>query len=180
MMSSEFHSTTVLAVRRDGKTAVGGDGQVSMSNTVIKGNAVKLRRLYKDQVVVGFAGAVGDAFNLMDKFDGMLEKYQGNMAKAAVELAKMWRTDKYLRQLEALMVAANRTGLLLISGTGEVIEPDEGVVGIGSGGTYAVAAARALMGHTKLDARGIVEESLKIAAKLCVYTNDQIKVEVIE
>ena len=180
MMSGEFHSTTVLAVRHGGKTAVGGDGQVSMSNTVIKGNAVKLRRLYKDQVVVGCAGAVGDAFNLMDKFDGMLEKYQGNMAKAAVELAKMWRTDKYLRQLEALMVAANAQGLLLISGTGEVIEPDEGVVGIGSGGTYAVAAARALMGHTKLDARGIVEESLKIAAKLCVYTNEQIKVEVIE
>lgn len=179
-MSSEFHSTTVLAVRHDGKTVIGGDGQVSMSNTVIKGNAVKLRRLYKDQVVVGFAGAVGDAFNLIDKFDGMLEKYQGNMAKAAVELAKMWRTDKYLRQLEALMVAADKQGLLLISGTGEVIEPDEGVVGIGSGGTYAVAAARALMGHTKLDAKGIVEESLRIAAKLCVYTNDQIKVEVIE
>ena len=179
-MSSEFHSTTVLAVRHDGKTAIGGDGQVSMSNTVIKGNAVKLRRLYKDQVVVGFAGAVGDAFNLIDKFDGMLEKYQGNMAKAAVELAKMWRTDKYLRQLEALMVAADKQGLLLISGTGEVIEPDEGVVGIGSGGTYAVAAARALMGHTELDAKGIVEESLRIAAKLCVYTNDQIKVEVIE
>jgi len=179
-MSSEFHSTTVLAVRHDGKTVIGGDGQVSMSNTVIKGNAVKLRRLYKDQVVVGFAGAVGDAFNLIDKFDGMLEKYQGNMAKAAVELAKMWRTDKYLRQLEALMVAADKQGLLLISGTGEVIEPDEGVVGIGSGGTYAVAAARALMGHTKLDAKGVVEESLRIAAKLCVYTNDQIKVEVIE
>ena len=179
-MSSEFHSTTVLAVRHDGKTVIGGDGQVSMSNTVIKGNAVKLRRLYKDQVVVGFAGAVGDAFNLIDKFDGMLEKYQGNMAKAAVELAKMWRTDKYLRQLEALMVAADKQGLLLISGTGEVIEPDEGVVGIGSGGTYAVAAARALMGHTKLDAKGVVEASLRIAAKLCVYTNDQIKVEVIE
>lgn len=180
MAFAQFHSTTVLAVRRDGKTAVGGDGQVSVSNTVIKGNAVKLRRLYKDQVVVGFAGAVGDAFNLMDKFDGMLEKYQGNMPKAAVELAKMWRTDKYLRQLEAMMVAANKQGLLLISGTGEVIEPDEGVAGIGSGGTYAVAAARALLTHTALDARRVVEESLKIAAKLCVYTNEQIKVEVIE
>ncbi len=180
MDSPEFHSTTVLAVTRDGKTAIGGDGQVSMANTVIKGNAVKLRRLYKDRVVVGFAGAVGDAFNLMDKFDGMLEKYQGNMAKAAVELAKMWRTDKYLRQLEALMIAADSEKLLLISGTGEVIEPDEGVVGIGSGGTYAVAAARALMTHTELDAKRIVEESLKIAAKLCVYTNDQISVEVVE
>ncbi len=180
MDAPEFHSTTVLAVTRDGKTAIGGDGQVSMANTVIKGNAIKLRRLYKDQVVVGFAGAVGDAFNLMDKFDGMLEKYQGNMAKAAVELAKMWRTDKYLRQLEALMIAASSEKLLLISGTGEVIEPDEGVVGIGSGGTYAVAAARALMTHTELDAKRIVEESLKIAAKLCVYTNDQIQVEVLE
>ena len=180
MDAPEFHSTTVLAVTRDGKTAIGGDGQVSMANTVIKGNAVKLRRLYKDQVVVGFAGAVGDAFNLMDKFDGMLEKYQGNMAKAAVELAKMWRTDKYLRQLEALMIAANSENLLLISGTGEVIEPDEGVVGIGSGGTYAVAAARAMMAQTELDATRIVEESLKIAAKLCVYTNDQIQVEVVE
>jgi ATP-dependent HslUV protease subunit HslV len=180
MDATEFHSTTVLAIRHGGKTAVGGDGQVSMANTVIKGNAVKLRRLYKDQVVVGFAGAVGDAFNLMDKFDGMLEKYQGNMPKAAVELAKMWRTDKYLRQLEAMMIAANKNGLLLISGTGEVIEPDEGVVGIGSGGTYAVAAAKALMAHTTLDAVRVVEESLKIAAKLCVYTNDQIKIEVIE
>jgi ATP-dependent HslUV protease subunit HslV len=180
MDAAEFHSTTVLAVRHGGKTAIGGDGQVSMANTVIKGNAVKLRRLYKDQVVVGFAGAVGDAFNLMDKFDAMLEKYQGNMPKAAVELAKMWRTDKYLRQLEAMMIAANKNGLLLISGTGEVIEPDEGVVGIGSGGTYAVAAAKALMAHTTLDAVRVVEESLKIAAKLCVYTNDQIKIEVIE
>jgi len=180
MNAPEFHSTTVLAVTHNGKTAIGGDGQVSMSNTVIKGNAVKLRRLYKDQVIVGFAGAVADAFNLMDKFDGMLEKYQGNMPKAAVELAKTWRTDKYLRQLEALMIAANKEGLLLISGTGEVIEPDEGVVGIGSGGTYAVAAARALMANTDLDAKRIVEESLKIAAKLCVYTNEAIKVEVIE
>jgi ATP-dependent HslUV protease subunit HslV len=179
MASHEFHSTTVLAVRRDGVTAIGGDGQVSMANTVIKGNAVKLRRLHKERVVVGFAGAVGDAFNLMDKFDGMLDKYQGNMAKAAVELAKMWRTDKYLRQLEALMIAADAEKLLLISGTGEVIEPDEGVVGIGSGGTYAVAAAKALMAHTELDAKRIVEESLKIAATLCVYTNDRIQVEVI-
>jgi ATP-dependent HslUV protease subunit HslV len=179
MHDPEFHSTTVLAVRRGGKTAIGGDGQVSMGNTVIKGNALKLRRLYKDRVIVGFAGAVGDAFSLMDKFDGMLEKYQGNMAKAAVELAKMWRTDKYLRQLEALMIAADKEKLLLISGTGEVIEPDEGVAGIGSGGTYAVAAAKALMAHTELDARRIVEESLKIAAKLCVYTNDQVQVEVI-
>jgi len=180
MSAPVFHSTTVLAVRHGGKTAIGGDGQVSMSNTVIKGNAVKLRRLYKDEVVVGFAGAVGDAFNLLDKFDGMLEKFQGNMPKAAVELAKMWRTDKYLRQLEALMIAVNKEGLLLISGTGEVIEPDEGVVGIGSGGTYAVAAARALIAHTDLDAKRIVEESLKIAAQVCVYTNDQIKIEVIE
>lgn len=180
MHSPEFHSTTVLAVRRGAATAIGGDGQVSMANTVIKGNAVKLRRLYKDRVVVGFAGAVGDAFNLMDKFDGMLEKYQGNMAKAAVELAKMWRTDKYLRQLEALMIAADAGKLLLISGTGEVIEPDENVIGIGSGGTYAVAAAKALMAHTELDAKRIVEESLRIAATLCVYTNDRIQVEVIE
>ena len=180
MDAPEFRSTTVLAVKLGGKTAIGGDGQVSMANTIIKGNAVKLRRLYKDEVVVGFAGAVGDAFNLLDKFDGMLEKYQGNMPKAAVELAKMWRTDKYLRQLEALMIAVNAESLLLISGTGEVIEPDEGVVGIGSGGTYAVAAARALIGHTDLDAERIVEEGLKIAAKVCVYTNAQIKVEVIK
>jgi ATP-dependent HslUV protease subunit HslV len=176
-MKPDFRSTTILAVKRDGTTAVGGDGQVTMSTTVVKGNALKLRRLYNDTVVVGFAGAVADAFNLMDKFEGQLEKYTGNIRRAAVEMAKEWRTSRMLRHLEALMVVASKDILLLLSGTGEVIEPDDDVVGIGSGGPYAVSAARAMMKFTDFPAKKIVEESLRLAAELCIYTNDNIKVE---
>jgi ATP-dependent HslUV protease subunit HslV len=176
-MKPSFRSTTILAVNRDGKTAVGGDGQVTMSSTVIKGNALKLRRLFNDKVVVGFAGAVADAFSLIEKFESHLEKYSGNVRRAAVEMAKEWRTSRMLRHLEALMVVASKDVLLLLSGTGEVIEPDDDVIGIGSGGPYAVSAARALLRFTDFKAKKIVEESLKLAAELCIYTNDNIKVE---
>ncbi len=176
-MKSEFRSTTILAVSRNGKIAVGGDGQVTMSSTIIKGNALKLRRLYNDKIIVGFAGAVADAFSLIEKFEGQLEKYSGNVRRAAVEMAKEWRTSRLLRHLEALMVVAAKGVLLLISGTGEVIEPDDDVIGIGSGGPYAVSAARAMMRFTKFPSRKIVEESLKLASELCIYTNDNIKVE---
>ena len=173
----KFSATTILAVSRDGKTAVGGDGQVTMSNTIIKDNAVKLRRLYEDRIVVGFAGAVADSFALMSKFEEKLEAYSGNVTRAAVELAKEWRTSKILQRLESLMVVADKDTLLLISGNGEVIEPDDKIVGIGSGGTYATAAARALIKFTDLPAKRIVEESLKITASLCIYTNDKIEIE---
>jgi ATP-dependent HslUV protease, peptidase subunit HslV len=176
-MKTDFKSTTILAVSRDGKTAVGGDGQVTMASTVIKGNALKLRRLYNDKVVVGFAGAVADAFSLIEKFEGHLEKYSGNVRRAAVEMAKEWRTSRMLRHLEALMVVASKDVLLLLSGTGEVIETDDNVIGIGSGGPYAVSAARAMLKFTEHPAKKIVEESLKLAAELCIYTNDNIKVE---
>ncbi len=176
-MKPEFNSTTILAVKRNGKTAVGGDGQVTMSSTVIKGNALKLRRLYNDSVIVGFSGAVADAFSLMDKFEGQLEKYSGNVRRAAVEMAKEWRTSRLLRHLEALMIVASKDVLLLLSGTGEVIETDDDVIGIGSGGAYAISAARAMIKFTKFPSKKIVEESLKLAAELCIYTNDNIKVE---
>ena len=172
-----FSATTILAVSRDGKTAVGGDGQVTMADTIIKDAAVKLRRLYNDKIVVGFAGAVADSFALMSKFEEKLEAYSGNVTRAAVELAKEWRTSKILQRLETLMVAADKDTLLLISGNGEVIEPDDKVLGIGSGGTYAAAAAKALLKFTDLPARRVVEESLKITSSLCVYTNDKIKIE---
>lgn len=172
-----FSATTILAVSRDGKTAVGGDGQVTLANTIIKESAVKLRRLYNDRIIVGFAGAVADSFALMSKFEEKLEAYNGNVARAAVELAKEWRTSKILQRLESLMVAADKDKLLLISGNGEVIEPDDKVIGIGSGGTYAAAAAKALMRFTNLDAKQVVEESLKITASLCIYTNEKINVE---
>ena len=176
-MKPEFSSTTIIAVHRNGKMAVGGDGQVTMTSTVIKSNAVKLRRLYNDSVIVGFAGAVADAFSLIEKFEGQLEKYSGNVRRAAVEMAKEWRTSKMLRHLETLMIVASKEVLLLLSGTGEVIEPDDDVIGIGSGGPYAISAARAMMKFTKFSAKEIVEESLKLAAELCIYTNDNIKVE---
>ncbi len=176
-MKPEFNSTTIIAVHRNGKMAVGGDGQVTMTSTVIKGNALKLRRLYNDSVIVGFAGAVADAFSLIEKFEGQLEKYSGNVRRAAVEMAKEWRTSKMLRHLETLMIVASKEVLLLLSGTGEVIEPDDDVIGIGSGGPYAISAARAMMKFTKFPAKKIVEESLKLAAELCIYTNDNIKIE---
>lgn len=173
-----FHATTIVAVKKEGKIAIAGDGQVTFGqNTIIKKGARKIRRLYKDQVVAGFAGSVADAFTLFEKFEGRLEEYHGNLQRAAVELAKEWRTDKILRQLEAMLIVAGKEDLLMISGNGEVIEPDDGVAAIGSGGPYALAAARALSRHTHMSAYDIARESLVIAADICVYTNDHITVE---
>ena len=172
-----IHGTTILAVRREGKLAIAGDGQVTLNDTVLKHHAVKVRKIYHDKIIVGFAGATADALNLFDRFEAKLEQYNGNLTRSAVELAKDWRTDKYLRRLEALMVTADHDKMYLISGTGDVIEPDEGVLGIGSGGPYALAAARALMRKTDLSAGDIARESLAIAADICVYTNSNITVE---
>jgi ATP-dependent HslUV protease subunit HslV len=173
----QIHGTTILSVRRNGRVALGGDGQVSFGNTVMKGNARKVRRLYKDQVLAGFAGGTADAFTLFERFEGKLEKHQGNLIRSAVELAKDWRTDRLLRRLEAMLVVADRTGSLIISGQGDVIEPEAGVLAIGSGGPYAQAAARALLEHTELDARTIVEQALGIAADICVFTNRNLTIE---
>lgn len=173
-----FHATTIVAVKKNGKVALAGDGQVTLAqNTIIKKGAKKIRRLYKDRVIAGFAGSVADAFTLFEKFEGKLEEYHGNLQRSAVELAKEWRTDKFLRRLEALLIVANREGFLIISGGGEVIEPDDGVAAIGSGGTYALAAARALIKHTDMDASEIAREAMAIAADICVYTNENIIVE---
>jgi ATP-dependent HslUV protease subunit HslV len=172
-----FHGTTILAVRHKGKVAVAGDGQVTLNNTVVKHTAKKVRRIYNDTIIVGFAGATADALNLSERLEGKLERYNGNLTRSAVELAKDWRTDKYLRRLEALMIAVDSTRMFLISGNGDVIEPDEGVIGIGSGGVGAQAAASALMKYSDLGAREIAEESMKIASSLCVYTNDKITIE---
>ena len=169
--------TTILAVRRDGIVALGGDGQVTHGATVVKHDARKIRRLHEGKVLAGFAGGTADSMALLEKFEGMLKKYQGNAAKAAVELAKEWRTDRVLRRLESLLIVADRERMLLISGQGDVIEPDDGIVGVGSGGPYAVAAARALVHHTKLGAVEIVREAMEISAGLCVYTNGSILVE---
>lgn len=170
-------STTILAVRKDGRVAIGGDGQVTMNAAVVKQDAKKIRRLYHDKVLVGFAGSSADAFALMERFDAKLEQYQGNVLRSAHELAKEWRTDKVLRRLESLLIVVDKHHTFLISGGGDVIEPDDGVIGIGSGGSYAIAAARALIKHTPLNAKEIVEEALNIAADICVYTNKHIKVE---
>ena len=172
-----IRSTTILAVRRDGKAAVAGDGQVTLENSVIKHHAKKVRRIFNDQIVVGFAGAAADALNLSARLQGKLERYNGNLMRAAVELARDWRTDKYLRRLEAVMVAVDDTRMFLISGNGDVIEPDDGLIGIGSGGVAAQAAATALLNNTELEARRIAEEAMTIAASLCIYTNQQITVE---
>ena len=169
--------TTILAVRRDGIVAVGGDGQVTHGATVVKHDAQKVRRLHEGKVLAGFAGGTADSMALLEKFEGMLKKYQGNAAKAAVELAKEWRTDRVLRRLESLLIVADRDRMLLISGQGDVIEPDDGIAGVGSGGPYAVAAARALVRHTKLGAAEVVREAMEISAGLCVYTNGSILVE---
>jgi len=175
-----FHATTIVAVKKNGKVAIAGDGQVTLGqSTVIKKGARKIRRLYKDRVVAGFAGSVADAFTLFDKFEGKLEEYHGNLQRAAVELAKEWRTSKILRPLEALLIVANKDELLIIAGGGEVIEPDDGIAAIGSGGSYALAAARALAGFTDMNAELIAKEALLIAADICVYTNDNITVEVV-
>jgi ATP-dependent HslUV protease subunit HslV len=173
-----MQGTTIVAVRRDGKSAIGGDGQVTLGeHTVIKHGACKIRRLYHNKVLVGFAGSVADAFALSEKFEGKLEEYSGNLQRAAVELAKEWRTDKMLRRLEAMLIALDKDNLLLVSGTGEVIEPDDDVLAIGSGGNFALSAAKALYNHTKMDAKEIVETSLTIASQICVYTNENITIE---
>lgn len=176
----QYHGTTILSVRKGNKVVIGGDGQVSMGNTIMKGNARKVRRLYKDQVIAGFAGATADAFTLFERFEGKLEKHQGNLTRAAVELAKDWRTERALRQLEALLAVADNTASLIISGNGDVIEPEEGLIAIGSGGAYAQAAARALLRHTELEARQIVEQGLEIAADICIYTNHNRTIEELE
>jgi ATP-dependent HslUV protease subunit HslV len=172
-------STTVLAVRKDGQVAMAGDGQVSMGETVVKQGAKKIRRLYGGKILAGFAGATADAFTLFERFEMKLEQYSGNLMRSAVELTKEWRTDKYLRRLEALLLVADGTSTLVISGGGDVLEPDDEIIAIGSGGGYAQAAARALVRHTSLSAKEIAEEGLKIAAGICVYTNDKITVEVL-
>ncbi len=172
-----MHGTTVLAVRRDGRVVIGGDGQVSMGNTVMKGNARKVRRLYQNKVIAGFAGGTADAFTLFERFEGKLEKHGGNLTRSAVELAKDWRTDRLLRRLEALLIVADPSVTLIISGNGDVIEPERELAAIGSGGAYAQAAAQALLEHTTLDARTIVEQALKIAAGICIYTNDNLNFE---
>ena len=173
----QFHGTTILSVRRGDKVVIGGDGQVSLGNTILKGNARKVRRLYKDQVIAGFAGGTADAFTLFERFEGKLETHQGNLTRAAVELAKDWRTDRILRRLEALLAIADEKTSLIITGNGDVIEPEEGIIAIGSGGPYAQSAAKALMDNTKLDARKIVEKSLTIAASICVYSNNNFVIE---
>ncbi|MBM4078197.1 MAG: ATP-dependent protease subunit HslV [Planctomycetes bacterium] len=172
-----YRSTTILSVRHKGQVAIGGDGQVSLAHTVVKSTARKIRRLYHDKVIVGFAGAAADAFALMEKFEGKLQDHQGNVLRAAHELAREWRTDRVLRRLESLLAVVDGQYSLLISGSGDVIEPDDGIMGIGTGGQYAVAAARALVKHSNLTAAQIVEESLKIAAQICVFTNANIYVE---
>ncbi|TYO97910.1 ATP-dependent protease subunit HslV [Desulfallas thermosapovorans] len=176
-----FHATTIVAVKQGNEVAMAGDGQVTLGeNTILKHNARKLRRLHGGEVLAGFAGSVADAITLFEKFEGKLESYQGNMKRAAVELAKEWRTDKYLRRLEALLIVADKECILVISGNGEIIEPDDGVVAIGSGGSYAIAAARALVKHTGMNAAEIAREALSIASEICVYTNDHIIVETLK
>lgn len=173
----KIRSTTILCVRRDGRVAMGCDGQVTVGTTVMKQNAKKLRRLHHDQVVAGFAGATADAFTLFEKFESKLEEFRGNLTRAAVELAKDWRTDRVLRRLEALLAVAGRDQSFIISGTGDVVEPEDGILAIGSGGPYALSAARALLGHSQLDAAAIVKESMLIAGAIDIYTNQQIIVE---
>lgn len=172
-----MHATTILAVRRNGKTAIAGDGQVTVGSTVMKHNARKVRKMYNDRIVAGFAGATADAFTLFEKFEAKLEQYHGNLTRAAVELAKDWRTDKVLRRLEALMIVADAERSFILSGTGDVIEPEDGIAAIGSGGPYALAAARALSSHTTLSARQTVEAAMQIAGDICIYTNKEITVE---
>ncbi|MGA1863637.1 MAG: ATP-dependent protease subunit HslV [bacterium] len=172
-----IQSTTILVVRKGSQTVVGGDGQVSLGNTILKHNAKKVRRMYKDQVVAGFAGSVADAFALFSRFETKLDEYSGQLSRAAVEMAKDWRTDRVLRKLEALLAVADKEHSFIISGNGDVIEPEDGIIGIGSGGPYAVAAAKALVAHTNMGAREIVETSLKIASSICVYTNENIIIE---
>ena len=176
-MESALHGTTVLAVRREGRVVIGGDGQVTLGNTVMKGNARKVRRLYQNKIIAGFAGGTADAFTLFERFEGKLEKHGGNLTRAAVELAKDWRTDRLLRRLEALLIVADLQTTLMISGNGDVVEPEHDLAAIGSGGAYAQAAAQAMLENTALDARTIVERALKIAAGICIYTNENLTFE---
>jgi len=178
-MLEQFHATTVLSVRHRGQVAIAGDGQVTIGNTVVKAGARKVRKLHHDTVLAGFAGAAADAFTLFGRFEAKLEEHRGNLARATVELAKDWRTDRVLRRLEALLAVADREHSFIVSGNGDVIEPDDGLIGIGSGGPFALAAARALVAHAPLDAKAIVAEAMRIAADLCIYTNAQISVEVL-
>lgn len=173
----QYHGTTIVSVRRGDQVVIGGDGQVSLGNTIMKGNARKVRRLYKDQVIAGFAGGTADAFTLFELFEAKLEKHQGQLTRAAVELAKDWRTDRMLRRLEALLAVADNTASLIISGNGDVIEPEQSLIAIGSGGPYAQAAALALLENTEQDAKTIVEKSLNIAASICVFTNHNLTIE---
>lgn len=176
----QYRGTTILSVRRGNCVAIGGDGQVSMGDTVMKGNARKVRRLYKDKILAGFAGGTADAFTLFERFEGKLEKHQGHLTRAAVELAKEWRTDRALRRLEALLAVADDSASLIISGNGDVIEPEQGIMAIGSGGSYAQSAARALLENTDLEAPEITDKALKIAADICIYTNQNIIIETLE
>ncbi|MBD3671289.1 MAG: ATP-dependent protease subunit HslV [Gammaproteobacteria bacterium] len=176
----QYHGTTILCVRRGNKVVMGGDGQVSMGPTIMKGNARKVRRLYHNKVIAGFAGGTADAFTLFERFEGKLEKHQGHLLRAAVELAKDWRTDRMLRRLEALLIVADETAMLTITGNGDVVEPEQDLIAIGSGGHFAQSAARALLENTELDARTIVEKSMGIAADTCVYTNNSLTIEELE
>jgi len=173
----QYKGTTIVSVRRENKVVIGGDGQVSQGNTIMKGNACKVRRLYKDQVVAGFAGGTADAFTLFERFEEQLEKHHGKLVRSAVELAKLWRTERALRRLEALLVVADKESSLVVTGNGDVIEPEDSIMAIGSGGPFALAASRALIQNTNLDARAIVEKSLAIAADICVYTNMNFTIE---
>jgi len=173
----QFRGTTIVCVRRNGRVALGGDGQVTLGNTVMKGNARKVRRLYGDKVLAGFAGGTADAFTLFERFEGKLEKYSGNLTRAAVELAKDWRTERALRRLEALLAVADKDTSLLITGNGDVIEPEDNLIAMGSGGPFAQAAARALLDNTELSAREIAERALNIAADICIYTNRHLTIE---
>jgi ATP-dependent HslUV protease subunit HslV len=177
MQDKQIHATTIIGLRHNGKVAIGGDGQVTLGNTVMKQKSNKIRRLYNDSVLVGFAGSAADAFSLLERFEEKLEQYQGQLTRAAVELAKLWRTDKYLRQLEALLAVLDKEHALIISGTGDVIEPDDGIVAVGSGGSYALAAARILTKHTTMGAKEIVQESLNAASDICIYTNKNFTIE---
>ena len=173
----EFHGTTILCVKKDGKIALGGDGQVTLGNTTVKHKAKKIRKIYDDKVCVGFAGSTADAITLFDKFESKLQEYRGNLKRAAVELGKDWRTDKILRRLEALLAVADTENMFIISGSGDILEPDDDIIAIGSGGPYAQAAAKALVEHSALSAKEIVINSLNIAANICIYTNDNISIE---
>ena len=176
-MNMTFYSTTVLSIRHQGKTVMAGDGQVTLGATVVKQSARKIRRLYNDQILAGFAGSAADSFALFSRFESKLEAYRGNLGRSVVELAKDWRTDRILRRLEAMLVVADGSSTFLLSGTGDLIEPDDGIVAIGSGGAYALAAAKSLVRHTELDARAIAEQAMQVAAEICIYTNASVTIE---